>query len=383
MTFTHSRSSRSVMSRTSQGLALAAILCVPFDAMAQGYQECNQILAQDIFNKLAKSESSSSASTAHAIATFYQQSETEASDAYSKAHREAKKSGTKIDAEFHYGIIGGELGINLTSEKEIEASEFKDKFAKAKLRYQSSNESSSSSSQSLASSYASYMRDPATVNAWRECVTRTRETNLYAFASRDEAGRIFVNVMWVPGALGGTIPSIPINFVTGGAEEGIQVLADPEERVALGSGRHFAVSCGSKCDAGFQVTVNGAIKNAAGVSTSSFTTTVAVPPLKPPVAPACSLIFAANRMYEIGVRDSTTGQMVWGFTIITTMEQRGAPPGGRKRPEGELAYTVRLSAPGDPQSGEGVFGLQDRPLLLLPTAATSLPASASDRVSAP
>ena len=50
----------------------------------------------------------------------------------------------------------------------------------------------------------------------------------------------------------------------------------------MGSGRNFAVSCGTKCDNGFRIVVNGTLKNAAGSVTSSFTNAVDVPALNPP-----------------------------------------------------------------------------------------------------
>lgn len=265
-----------------------ALLAAPA-ARADGYSECNQILSQDIFNKVIKKDASSSTSEAEARAAFYQQSETEAFNAFSSAREEARKNGTKIDTEFHYGIIGGELGIDVNSESEVSRKEFGQKFNRAKKAYASSSYSKSSSSQSLVNSYASYVRDPATVNAWKECVTRTRETNLYAFASRDAAGKVFINVMWVPGPLAGTLPSIPVSFVTDGDAEGVAVHASPEEVVAAGSGRNFAVSCGEKCSNGFQVVVNGTLKNADGGATSSFTSTVDVPPLTPASKPPDSM----------------------------------------------------------------------------------------------
>ncbi|HRI38260.1 MAG TPA: RICIN domain-containing protein, partial [Nitrospira sp.] len=110
-------------------------------------------------------------------------------------------------------------------------------------------------------------------------MSRTKETNLYAFASRDKAGKSYVNVMWVPGALAGSVPSIAINFVTDGSEkEGIKIHAKQEEHLAMGSGRNFAITCHKRCDEGFQVTVNGTLKNSAGAPTSSFTATVEIPP---------------------------------------------------------------------------------------------------------
>ncbi|TKB68493.1 MAG: hypothetical protein E8D52_05630 [Nitrospira sp.] len=249
------------------------------EAQADGYAECNQILSQDIFNKINKSDSSNSASAAAATETFFSQKDTEAFETYSKKFDEAKKNGTTIEAEFHYGPIGGELGIDVTSENKVSESEFKQKFNSAKEKRGGSKTSNSSASQNLVTTYASYVRDPGTVNAWKDCISRTKETDLYAFASRDKAGKSYVNVMWVPGVLAGSVPSISISFVTEGAEkEGIKIHAKSQEHIAMGSGRNFAVTCQKPCDEGFQVTVNGTIKNSGGGPTSSFTATVEVPP---------------------------------------------------------------------------------------------------------
>lgn len=279
---------RLTLSRTAgscawRGLVLGCMLLVGPEAGADGYSECNQILTQDIFNRAIRTDSSDSAASAETRAAFYQQTDTEAWDAFDKARSEAKKNGTKIDTEFHYGIIGGELGIDLNSEKQVSETEFRQKFNKAKATYSSSSSSKTTSSQSLMSHYASYVRDPGTVDAWKECVTKTRETNLYAFASRDPAGKTFINVMWIPGPLAGSVPAIAIAFVTDGDTEGVAIHANPEEQLAMGSGRNFAVSCGASCDNGFRVVVNGTLKNAAGSTTSSFTSAVDVPPMKLPV----------------------------------------------------------------------------------------------------
>lgn len=291
MNIRYSRSSTAAGAFALLGLVVGCTFLAAPAARADGYSECNQILSQDIFNKVIKKDTGSSTSEAESRAAYYQQSETEAFDAYKNARKEAKKNGTKIDTEFHYGIIGGELGIDVNSESELSENAFGQKFNRAKKAYASSNYSKTSSSQSLVNSYASYVRDPGTVNAWKECVTRTRETNIYAFASRDPAGKVFINVMWVPGPLAGTLPSIHVSFVTDGDSEGVTVHANPEEVVAAGSGRNFAISCGEKCSNGFQVVVNGTLRNADGGATSSFTSTVDVPPLTPLASkPADSMV---------------------------------------------------------------------------------------------
>lgn len=271
----------------SIALALGAFAFVVFEAKADGYEECNQILSKDIFNRINQSESSILMSEAEKADAFFSQDSSEAYEAYSSAFDRAEENNTSVDAEFHYGPIGGELGIDISSKERIQKSEFEEKFNAAVSTRSHKSSSSSKSSANLVSNYASYVRDAGTVDAWRDCVTKTKDTNIYAFASRDHAGQTFVNVIWVPGPLAGIIPSIPITFVTaaGGDDDGVKIHAEPGHTVGIGSGTSFAVSCGKICDDGFQITVNGTLKNSAGVAAGSFTSNVDVPALRPPEPP--------------------------------------------------------------------------------------------------
>lgn len=339
-------------------LALEGVFFVTPDAKADGYAECNQILAQDIFNRVIKSDSNASASASEAKASFYSQKDTEAFEAYKNARSEANKHGAKIDTEFHYGIIGGELGIDVNSEHQETFEEFSQKFNSAKDKYSNSSESKTSSSQNLVNNYASYVRDPGTVSAWKDCVTKTKETNLYAFASRDQAGKTYVNVIWVPGALAGTLPSIPISFVTDDEAGGVNIHAKPEEQVAMGSGRNFAVSCGTKCDNGFQVIVNGTLKNAAGAATNSFTSSVDVPPLKLPEPPPPVPTEAQEMMnilatkgkvianadpLAVELRNRETGSSQRGFDIgMAAAEGQTLPGPGKQKIHDELSLAEQI-----------------------------------------
>ena len=82
-------------------------------ARADGYEECNQILVQDIFNRTSRLDTSKTVSKSLRAASFFSSSESEAYARYEKDYREAQSKGLKIDAEFHYGVIGGELGVAL------------------------------------------------------------------------------------------------------------------------------------------------------------------------------------------------------------------------------------------------------------------------------
>jgi hypothetical protein len=258
-------------------------------ARADDYEECYQILVHDVFNKVTTSWNSDSQANNAARATIFQLNDHDAFKEYSKKYDEAKQKGEEGSGggSYAWGLVSAEGGGKVNSNNKLTDEEFSTGFKKAKEEYRNSSSAKSSSQQSLASNYATYVADQGIVTAWRDCVThdRSKEPNLYAYASRDKAGKTLVNVMWVPGVLAGSLPSITINFVTDDDAEGIKVHADKDVQVAQGSGSNFAVSCGTKCDNGFQVSVNGTLKNAAGNATNSFTSTVDVPPLNPPELP--------------------------------------------------------------------------------------------------
>ena len=260
-------------------LATLAFLAGARNASAEGgaYEQCKQILVQDVFNRVRSSSTSSSVSASMRAEAFFQESDTEAYDEYSKRHDEAEKKGTKIDAEFHYGFIGGEFGLEVSSEKKLTDEEFKSARNRAKARRSGSSQSSQSSDQRFATTYASEIRDPGTIAAWRDCITKSPEMGVYAFASRDSAGAFRVNVIWAPGPFATSAPSIPISFVSDASKGGVKVIARPVERIAVGSGRSFAVQCGKGCDQGFTVAINATLMGPDGKPLSSFTHAVEVP----------------------------------------------------------------------------------------------------------
>lgn len=255
-------------------------------AEADGYEECNQILVQDIFNRTTSLDTSKTVSKSLRAASFFSSSESEAFARYSRDYEEAHAKGQKIDAEGHYGIGGGEFTLALNSESRLSESEFNQQYRRAKVAYQSSSSSEQLSNQELVSTYASQVRDPETVRAWSNCVSKTREMGVYAFASRDSADKVYVNVMWVPGPFAASAPSIPITFVTDGEAGGVKVLAQPNESVAVGSGRRFAVQCGKVCDEGFSVAFNATLESG-GKLVNSFSNSVEVPKSKVAEAQAC------------------------------------------------------------------------------------------------
>jgi len=330
MKTTQSSLSKATKLFTLQSLILSSFLFIVSEAWAS-YEECNQILAQDIFNRTTDIKSSNATARATAFAIIFQMDEHEAFNLYSKQYDESKErveTGEGGLTVFNYFEADGSGSV--TNKQKLSEDEFSKAFNKAKHEYRNQTGSETSSSQNMMSNYASYVRDPGTVQAWKECVTKSKDTNLYAFASRDNSGEVYVNVMWVPGALAGSVPSIPISFVTHDEAGGVKIHAKPEEQIAMGSGRHYAVDCGKKCDNGFQVFVNGTIKNVAGIPTNDFTTTVEVPPLNPPPVPKIEINSQLCKELEgrfifmkaTNLADSTISSRPGGIKLFETIPGR-------------------------------------------------------------
>ena len=172
-------------------LVLGCAFFVAPEARADGYAECNQILVQDVFNKVTTSGAHSSQANAEALATIFQMSEHDAYKEYAKKYDEAKEKGEEGSGEggFGWGFISAEGGGKVNTKNKLSEEEFSKAFSKAKNVFDKSSYSKSSSSQNLVNNYASYVTcDPGTVSAWKNASHKTKDTNLYAFASRDQAG---------------------------------------------------------------------------------------------------------------------------------------------------------------------------------------------------
>jgi hypothetical protein len=245
------------------------------------YEECKQILDQDLFNKFRSGATTSSTTFDELAKKFESTTDDAAYQRYSYEFDEAHKRGTNINAEGHYLIAGGEFNLALNAEDKLSEKTFKELRSRERSQVSSYLQSKKQSSQTAASILDSQVRDAESVRAWRDCVVKQHESGVYARSSRDQAGRVYVNVMWIPGALAGAAPSIPISFVNNGTGDGYKVLAEPKEVIAVGSGRSFAVECGKVCDQGFTIAFNATAYADNGKVLSSFTNSVEVPPLAP------------------------------------------------------------------------------------------------------
>jgi hypothetical protein len=246
-------------------------------AAGGAYEHCNQILQQDIHKRVVSDTTSKSVSASLQVRSFFSMSDSEAYSQYSRDYAEAQQKGSQVGMEAHYAFIGGGFSSAVSSGKKLSESEFSQLRSRARAEWSQSEQSQHSQAEELVTHYSTEGGDPEIVAAWTKCISKSEQVGIYAYASPDSAGKVRVNVMWVPGPFVSFAPSIPVTFVTDDGDEGVQVVAKPEEIIANGSGRSFAVKCGKVCNKGFQIGVNATLVDEHGKVVNSFTDSVDIP----------------------------------------------------------------------------------------------------------
>ena len=297
---------------------------------------CDDILKQDLFNKVTSSSQASASEKAAFEEKLFSMSSTDAYAQYDKAYKSGQVQKTKGAGEGHYGVGGGSFSFAHTYDRELSESEFTNAFNQAKSERQSSSSSSNSKDASLISLYKSSVRDAGSVKAWETCMTsKYPEPGLFSYGYRDPGGRPYIVVMWAPGAFAAANPVV--NVKLGVTDPGITVEGGAGElHIAAGSGAAFPVRFSNPKDSkalaeGFAILVNGELKSA-GRLVQSFRSEAIVPRVLGPVP--CSAVFSANQNYQIGVVDSRTGETHWvtdisvkdSYIPLRHGERRDSPP---------------------------------------------------------
>ena len=206
-------------------------------AAAANLDLCNDVLRQDIFNRTVDaSQAAQSAKNAY-LDSFFESDTESAYEEYKKAYSEQHNSSTKVNAEFHYAVIGGELDLSFEHGAAMSKEDFSKQFSEKKAQRQRNASGSSESASSLISNYQSAIRDPNTIEAWRQCMlSRTSDPSLVAYGYRDASDNAYLTVMWIPGrALASISPEVELNFVS----------PDPDVVVAASQGGVFSRLLGS------------------------------------------------------------------------------------------------------------------------------------------
>lgn len=267
---------------------------------AAASDRCDAVLTGDLFNRVITSNNSNASSRDALRAYVFTLSESEAYDVYSKEYESGKSQGLGVGVGVNYFGIGGDVDFKMSYDRKLSENEFKEKFTKAKAVYQSQTERMTSSDSALASAYASYVRDPGTIEAWKACVLQDQKPGIYAFGSRDDSGTPYVNIIWTPGHFAGIAPTIRIDFAT---PRGVSI-ADGARELGIGSGRTFRVDFDDH-KAGFAINVNAEIKSSDDRLLASFSVPATIPPVRlgPPELPTSQDPEAAAFSKLMGSRD--------------------------------------------------------------------------------
>ena len=300
-----------------------------------GLDRCNDILKQDLFNKVHSSSQASVSERAAYAEYVYSLSESDAYDEYLRAYESSKKEGNsgKLEGGYGWGFIDGDAEFSHSYDRKLSESEFSTKFNKSKAVHQKNASSSSAKDASLVSVYMSSVRDATSVKAWEHCMaTRYPDPGLFAYGYRDGSGNPYIIVMWQPGTFAAANPVISVKFSV--TEPGMTIEGGVGSvNIASGSGAAFPVRFESPNDRkaqfdGFAVLVNGELKSG-GQLVQSFRSEAVVPRNVGPIP--CSLIFTSNRPFEIGILDSVKGEMNWesglGFMMLARPEERQSSRG--------------------------------------------------------
>ena len=334
-------------------LLLSTSIAGTRSAWAQAIDRCNDVLQQDLFNKISsQSEQKQSAQQAQ-TAAFFSQDSSQAFNEYKKVRDDDKKQGTSGHLDGHYGFIGGAADFAHSYERDLHEDEFKKEFTEKQKMYQGSSSSSSASESSLIGIYSSSVRDANTIKAWETCMSRSSEAGLFAYGHRDKSGSPFITVLWVPGDMVGFATSINVRFVV--PQTGVQIEASGlESEIGMGSGTAFALRFNDPNDRrakteGFAVLVNGQVKKDNSV-VRSFQANAAVPDdISHAVTygmgqpNACTRLFHENTKYRLvflvpGLQENQKSDLA--ITIAT---------GGRR--EAALSADARDAAEDGPPTG--------------------------------
>lgn len=189
--------------------------------------------------------------------------------------------------------------------------EFKKQFRQRKEQRKNTSQGSAESASSLISNYQTAIRDPNTIEAWRQCMlSRTSDPAIVSYGYRDGSDNAYVSVMWLPGrSLAAIAPEVAVRFVSPDpdvivdAQQGrgtlSRLLGSDTVRLASGSGAVFALRfknpTGRARYQSFAILVN-ATANDGRRHLMDFHEQAIIPPANGE-AP-CDLLIKAGRVYK-------------------------------------------------------------------------------------
>ena len=154
---------------------------------------CNAVLVGDLFNKTTTS--SSEAETEIATREFFSMGQSEAFNQYKKFLQ--KKSSESLGITARFIVKGFPVGADADGrgQREMTEEEFKSEFEKWKSVVR--EEIKDTRDYKLQNYYSSYVRDPQSIEAWRQCVDgQMADGGLATYGTRDGSNQPVLRILW-------------------------------------------------------------------------------------------------------------------------------------------------------------------------------------------
>ncbi len=204
-----------------------------------GIEACNSVLVGDLFNKSISSVTQEQVFVSSLA--FFQMGESEAFSTYQ--NWVSRNGGENLNIGARFPVKGFPVGVDIggSGRRSFNSLQFKEEYSR--WRTQTNFSQVEQESSSLAGYFATFERDPKTIEAWVTCVTsitsQNNEPEILGYGFRDESKNAFISLDWVPGEfLAEDIALLNID-----TPEGVSIGGqfEPDFRMAPGSGVLFPV----------------------------------------------------------------------------------------------------------------------------------------------
>ncbi|CAN1209175.1 hypothetical protein TUMEXPCC7403_03065 [Tumidithrix helvetica PCC 7403] len=165
-----------------------------------GIEACNSVLAGDLFNKSISSVTQEQNYVSSL--SFFHMGEGEAFTTYQKWA--SKNGGENLNIGARFPVQGFPVGVDIggNGRRAFISSEFRQEYSRWKDETSFSQQDRESFS--FTSHFATFVRDPNTIEAWRDCVDRVssnQQASINGYGFRDESGNAFIRIKWNPGPI--------------------------------------------------------------------------------------------------------------------------------------------------------------------------------------
>lgn len=209
---------------------------------------CDQVLVGDLFNKAVTDYSQDRRTAASRI--FFSLDEGSAYNYYLKSV--GKKSGESLDIGARFPIKGIPIGIETggSGYRSYTEDEFRVAFNTWKREYR--EEFNTSDEISVKDYYATYVRDPSSINAWVECIKQGGSSEVISYGFRDASGNVFIKVDWEP-----SIESVEdVALLSISPPDGVSISSPYKKNLTISQGEGILFPVRTSLETSFSIAVN-------------------------------------------------------------------------------------------------------------------------------